>query len=90
MVLYQVSYDLIQEPKDYAKVQAAIEKLGETRHPMFSLWWVSTNLGPAQVFDAIRHAFDSNDRVLVSRVRLGEYSGWLPTKDWDWLAARAT
>jgi hypothetical protein len=85
-----VSYDLNghERPSSYARVRQIIESRAiDYRRPLYSQWLVETNESPQAWSDALTLAFDSNDKLLVSRVQR-PYQGWLPTDVWDWLRSR--
>jgi hypothetical protein len=84
-----VTYDL-NKTKDYEAVYSAIKSLGNwVRDPnLDSVWFVSTNYSVEQAYNVVRAATDSDDRLFVTRLRSGEYTGWMNLDIWPWISAR--
>lgn len=86
-----ISYDLNgrERPSSYAAVKTAIERNAISfRKPLYSQWLVETNSGPDDWVAMLRQVMDSNDSLLVVRVRW-PYQGWIAENIWTWLYPRA-
>lgn len=66
-MVYMISYDLRDPDRNYPKIKAAIESLGSSIRPLYSLWFVETNLPAADIRDFLDTAIDKNDRILVMK-----------------------
>jgi hypothetical protein len=85
-----VTYDL-NKNKDYPALYQAIKNLGEwVKDPdLDSVWFVSTSLSATDASAKLTPHMDSDDRLFVSRIRTGEYEGWLHRDLWTWISSRA-
>jgi hypothetical protein len=86
-----ISYDLNgrERPASYLAVKRAIETHSiASRKPLYSQWWVQTQRSATYWTDLLAPALDSDDRLFVCRVRVGEYEGMLTDADWKWLRTR--
>jgi len=85
-----VTYDLNKADKDYSALYRAMGQLGECHKDpdLDSVWFISTVFSPSQVFNNLASAMDKNDRLFISRIRPGEYTGWLSTNAVSWLAKK--
>ena len=91
MAVYVVTWDLNKEKPNYqAARKAFLDHLGayeQTKDSgLDSVRFISTDETASEVKDFLREKMDDNDRLLVSRMRKGERSGWLTV--WDWIKAR--
>ncbi len=81
-----LTYDL-NKVKDYRKLYAAIEQLGETKRDpnLDSVWFIATSLSPNQACDHIRSATDRDDHHFICRLSSGNHQGWMSKEVWDWI-----
>jgi len=84
-----ITYDL-NKAKDYTALYEAIKSLGDWRRDsgLDSVWFVSTSLAPFQVRDRLLQVMDSDDTLFVTRLRSGEYDGWMSKLTWTWIQGR--
>jgi hypothetical protein len=52
-----------------------------------SVWFISTTQTPDQIDSYLRQKLDTNDRLVVTRMRSGEHQGWLDPSIWEWINA---
>jgi len=71
-----VAYDLMSPGQNYDRVRVAIESLGVYWQFQFSLYYVQTDAGPAEAFNRIWLAMDSNDRLAVIIADGGIVTNW--------------
>lgn len=93
MAVYVVTWDLNKEKPNYAQARGAFMKLiGEFENlkdtGLDSVCFLSTGFDQNQIVDHLGQGLDDNDRLFVSRLRVGEYQGWLNEGDWAWIHAR--
>jgi hypothetical protein len=93
MAEYLVTWDLNKEKPNYAEARkqfiAHLERYENKKDPgLDSVRFVSTNLSAAQLSDDLRKKLDDNDRIVVTKLVSGDYSGWLNKDVWDWISAR--
>lgn len=80
-----ISYDLKSPDKNYESLYEAIKNCSSTWwHYLDSMWLIKTSLSTEEVFDRIHPSMDSNDLLLITEFS-GKYSGWLPSKAWEWI-----
>jgi hypothetical protein len=65
MAVLLVSYDLTAPGRNYDDLIEAIKSHNGWAHPLKSVWFVSTQLTPAQLRDELKATMDSNDKILV-------------------------
>lgn len=82
--LYNISYDLKKSGQDYSGLITEIKKVGEWNHLLGSTWLLYTLESATQIFNRLKPHIDDNDNILIMEV-IGNYSGWLPQTDWDWI-----
>lgn len=86
-MVYMISYDL-HDVKNYPKINAAIEALGNCRKPLFSLWIVDTALTIKQLNDYVSSTVDSDDNFLIMPVS-GSGSGRVQHQEyWNWINSK--
>jgi hypothetical protein len=93
MAVYLVTWNLNKERTNYSAARAAfLERVGRydnTNDPALeSVRFISTSSTASDVSADLRQALDSNDRVIVTRLRAGEKAGWLAKTVWEWINAR--
>jgi predicted NAD/FAD-dependent oxidoreductase len=84
-VIHMISYDLHKPEKNYEKLEEAILSLGSAIRPLYSLWFVETQLSTREARDYLKKFIDTDDRILVMRaskdwatMRIDKtYTGWL-------------
>ena len=81
-----VSYDLKNPDRDYQSLYTAIKNCSITWwHYLESVWLIRTELSPKDVFEKIHCSMDNNDSLLITVFNEEMYSGWLPSKAWEWI-----
>ena len=93
MAVYLVTWDLNKEKPNYAEARrqfiAHLERYENTRDSgLDSVRFVSTSLSAAQLNEDLRTKLDDNDRMIVTKLVSGDYSGWLSKDVWSWINAR--
>lgn len=72
-----IAYDLMAPGQNYDAVRDAIRRLGQWHQFQYSLFYVSTALGPQDAYNRVIVHMDRNDRLAVI-----DASGGIVT-DWD-------
>lgn len=75
MAVYLIAYDLVNEKKksfDYEPLWGELKRLGCHR-TQYSLWLGSFDNKPTEIRKHFQKFMDSDDRILVTRLRKGEY-----------------
>ncbi|SDA86131.1 hypothetical protein [Sinorhizobium sp. NFACC03] len=86
-MIYAINYDLKKKGQDYSGLHEAIKQIGDWFKCLESCWLVDTAIGADAIVDRIKKHFDSNDRLLVTKVTR-DYQGLLTKEDWRWIDAR--
>ena len=90
MPVQLVAYDLRRPGQNYSRVIAAIEAIGEYRHPQESVWLVKTSLTSRQLFDVLAAYVDTNDALMVTEVSAMKWAiSGVDRKSTDWLTTNA-
>jgi len=87
MTVYLITYDLKSPGQDYSKLYEKIKSLGDTNHPLESVWFVDTPKRADEIKAIVRSAMDTNDNVFITRVTSG-YSGYANKSLWTWLTSK--
>lgn len=74
MSIFIISYDLNKQ-KDYPRLFAAIEALGEHCHPLDSTWFVISSLESKAIADYLQKHIDRDDEILVAKLIRGTTAG---------------
>lgn len=93
MAVYLVTWDLNSEKPNYAEARkqfiAHLERYENTKDSgLDSVRFVSTNWTAEQVSTDLRKKLDDNDRIIVTKLVSGNYSGWLSKDVWTWIDTR--
>jgi len=80
-----VSYDLKVPGRDYAKLYEALKSAPAWWHYLESTWILSTTDPVSTWQEKIRATMDENDNLFMVDITGKPYSGWLPTKAWEWI-----
>lgn len=86
-MVYSINYDLNNPGQNYEKVRAAVEALGPAVKALHSTFLLHSTLDATQVWTRIAHAFDQNDRCLISEITHNN-AGWMGQNVWNWINAR--
>jgi hypothetical protein len=94
MAVYVVTWDLNKEKPNYSQARTSFLRLVDTFENLKdtgldSVRFVSTRDDAEDIVKYLRQGLDDDDRLVVSRLRAGEYQGWLAEEAWDWITARA-
>lgn len=86
MATLLVTYDLRAPGRNYDDLHELLKSTGTWAHPLESVWFVVTDLTPAQARDAVLEKVDANDKVFVVDVS-GDSAAWrgLEQSSSDWL-----
>jgi hypothetical protein len=87
-----ISYDLDHHarPSAYAAVEKSLkENAVSWAKPLYSQWFVETQLSIEEWDKIIRQAADPNNDYWLIVPVARPHQGWLPKDVWDWLNARA-
>ncbi|MEM5567156.1 hypothetical protein WNY78_18735 [Psychroserpens sp. AS72] len=86
MAVYLITYDLSSEDKDYTSLYAEIEKLGDAKRILKSVWLVKVNNMKAnEISEFLRKVLDDSDLLYVVKNDDVDRQGWMYTSNWDWL-----
>lgn len=93
MAVYVVTWNLNKEKANYNAARTAFIAQIETYEncsdgELESVRFISTQRQPAEISDYLRLKMDDNDRLLVSRMNVGQHAGWLAKDTWNWISAR--
>ena len=90
MKTYLIGYDLMKQGQDYNALIEEIKKIDDWWHCLDSTWIIKTNLTAEQIRDRLIPKIDSNDKLLV--VRLRQEAAWIGFQKEcsDWLKNNLT
>lgn len=93
MAVFLVSWNLNKEKANYQAARATfiahLQRYPHTRDPgLETVWFLESGASAQAISDDLKTKLDDNDRLVVSRMRSGEYAGWLNKDVWTWIAAR--
>lgn len=71
-----IAYDLNSLGQNYEAVRDKIKSLGKWHQFQLSLFYVNTDLTPAEAYDAVWQTMDSTDRLIVINAASGVVSDW--------------
>lgn len=71
-----VAYDLMKPGQNYDAVRDRIKQLGSYWQFQYSLFYVHTELSPAQAYAHIITGTDSSDRIAVINAHDGMVTNW--------------
>jgi hypothetical protein len=88
MAIFSVSYDLRSPGRNYNELYAVLS--GSGIRALESLWFVESNMSPAEVRDILRERLDANDGLFVSTIESGPTwaAAYLLPEALQWLEAR--
>ena len=87
-MIYLITYDLRKPGRDYTSLYDAIKQLGDTNHPLESVWLVAIDnksKNAAYISSSLRNYMDDNDLIFVVDISASSHQGWLPKSTWVWL-----
>jgi len=86
MAVYLITYDLSSDDKDYTSLYAEIEKLGDAKRILKSVWFLSVNnMNANQISDSLRKVLDDKDLLYVVKNDNQDRQGWMHASNWKWL-----
>ena len=84
-MVYLITYDLKAPGRDYNALYEEIKLIGETFHPLESVWFVKSTLKANDIYTKLRLKIDDNDSFFVVNITNQDRQGWLPKTAWEWL-----
>ncbi len=85
MTTYLIGYDLYRPGQDYKDLFEAIKQLGAWWHYLDSTWIVVTSHNAGQIRDYLKPYLDTNDELLVVRLRADAAWYGFDAQASDWL-----
>ncbi|WHX46293.1 hypothetical protein MKY83_07035 [Bacillus sp. FSL M8-0266] len=88
MAVYLVTYDLNKSGQNYEDLYKTLkQQFIAYNHIMESCWLVETNNTAQGVYELLKDALDSNDRILVTLIT-DDRQGLLDKDAWQWIRDR--
>lgn len=85
-MLYQITYELKAQGKDYSPLYLAIKKLGKSAHPLESVWYVDSANTISEITQALAPYLDpKSDKILISEIGIRSFGGRASTNFWEWI-----
>lgn len=85
-MLFQISYELKAENKDYTPLYSAIKKLGEWMRPLDSVWYVKTEQPVSDIYKSLLENIEGQtDKIIISEVNSPVIGGRASSEFWKWL-----
>lgn len=93
MAVYLVTWNLNKEGAAYAtashRVHDFLNQLVTIRDPQLeTVRFVDTTDAAGALYKYLSSCFDQNDRLFVTRIHAGQYSGWLHRDVSSWIDGR--
>ncbi len=90
MSVYLVTWELNKEKPNYATARAQLlsrlnDYDGVKDQGLDTVRFVSTNWSADEVSADLRKKMDNNDRLMVTKLIVGNHQGWLSQEVWDWI-----
>jgi CRISPR/Cas system-associated endoribonuclease Cas2 len=90
MAVYLITYDLSSDDKDYTSLYAEIEKLGDAKRILKSVWLVSVvEKTASQISGILRTVLDDKDILYVVKNDNQDRQGWMHSSNWKWLKEKS-
>jgi hypothetical protein len=80
-----ITYDLNTPGQKYNELYKAIKGLGDSAHPLDSVWFVRTSLSTSQIYNRLKTYIDQNDWLLVFEADESTIVGKAQPQIVDWL-----
>ncbi len=89
MAVYLITYDLSSDDKDYTSLYTEIEKLGDAKRILKSVWLVNVQDKNAnQISETLRTVLDERDLLYVVKNDAHDRQGWMHSGYWKWLEGK--
>lgn len=93
MSVYMVTWNLNKEHANYTAARTAFIKQldsysNKADSGLESVRFLQTDQTADQVSNFLCQNLDSNDRLLVSKMNVGQNQGWLLNETWEWINSR--
>jgi hypothetical protein len=85
MSVYMISYDLIDNSKDYDDLYEGIKSYGTWWHHLESVWMIETKEKTSQIRDKLMNKLSDNDKLFVVKLQGGWASYNIKKSGTDWL-----
>lgn len=86
MAVYLITYDLSSDLKDYTSLYTEIEKLGDAKRILKSVWLVRVfDMTASQISAKLRAVLDDKDLLYVVKNHDTDRQGWMHSSNWEWL-----
>lgn len=86
MAVYLITYDLSSNDKDYTSLYTEIEKLGDAKRILKSVWLVSVfDKNARQISEKLRTVLGDKDLLYVVKNDNTDRQGWMHSSNWKWL-----
>ncbi len=85
-MLYQISYELKAENKDYTPLYAAIKRFGEWQHPLETVWYVITDAPMSELYYNLMGTIEQKtDKLIISSITVINSGGRASSEFWEWI-----
>src|SRR5438128_2111585 len=88
--LYHVALRWVKSPVDVNKVTPAFNACGDWARLNAYNWYIWSNLSSAQIYDALRPHFHTDDSIAIFAIDPTTGAGWAPQWFWDWVRSGGT
>jgi len=86
MAVYLITYDLSSDDKDYTSLYSEIEKLGDAKRILKSVWLVNVlDKNANQICEILRKVLEDHDLLYVVKNDHVDRQGWMHSSNWKWL-----
>lgn len=94
MAVFLVTWNINNAKSNYNAARAALithlQRYPHANDPKLeTVWFVQSDASAQAISDDLATKLDRDDRLVVTRMRDGEYAGWLRADVVDWITARS-
>ena len=83
-MLYNIIYDIKDKQREDSFV-AALKGMGESILSFVGCWFIDTEKQKNDIYNILKPLTDNADLFYISKVKLKDMSGWLPSNTVSWL-----
>lgn len=85
VMIYQITYELNSESKDYANFFAELSKFDSSIQFLKNSWFVKSEKQTSEISNALQKLIDEKDSLFVCRFDRKEIAGWISSSAVKWL-----
>ena len=84
-MIYQITYELNSETKDYANFFAELNNFFSSVQFLKNSWFVKSSKGSSEISNTLQKLIDEKDSLFVCRFERADIAGWISSSAVKWL-----